>query len=231
MFVIIKNILKFVRHHSCRKLFARLSRTAVKPLFESADRYIVRLKLLSVTESDPNLNIKELTVADLDKMLEVMYVSQTDLQKRFSSDHRCFAIFEAGKILCYFWSQLGLKNFHEVHLKFDLRSNQVWMYNAVTVKAARGRNLYPNIIRYMAKTMARSGIDEAFIDVDPGNTPSFRGLKKAGCTPVVMIRMRKILSKTKYNLTILDNNAWQQLSQIIENFDSIQYVMESNIHS
>ncbi len=228
MIVLIKNVLKFLRYHTYRELLNRLCRIVVKPLYESTDRYIVNLDLRSAAEPDPDLEIKELTTDDISTMLEVMYVSRAGLQRRFRHGDRCFAVLDSGKIVSYFWAQFGLRDLCELHLKFNLRPNQTWMYNAITVKTARGRGLYPNIIRYMAKTLIHSGIEEAFVDVAPSNIASIHGLEKAGCTRVVLIRMKKIFSTVNYKLTFFDKDAWHRLSEIIKDFHSIQYIVENN---
>ncbi|MGA2915487.1 MAG: hypothetical protein ABSE89_05625 [Sedimentisphaerales bacterium] len=227
MIALIKNIWKFLRHHSYRELLNRLCRLMVKPFYESTARYIVKLDLRFAADPDPNLHTKELVSADTDNMLKVMYISRSSLQRRLECGDRCFAVIDNGQILSYFWAHFGLKNFQELHLNFRLLTNQTWMYNAITVKAARGRGLYPNTIRYMAKVLQKSGIDEAFIDVDSKNCPSIRGLEKAGCTRVALIHMKKILSKTVYKITVFDNSTWCRLSQIIENFDSLQRIVEN----
>lgn len=226
MLDLIRNILKFFRHHTYREFLNRLWRAAVKPLYESTSRCIVRLNPQSAADPDPNLDIRELATDDINKMLEVMYVSRAGLQKRFSRGERCFAVLDNGKIVSYFWAQFGLKDFCKLHLEFNLHPNQVWMYNAITVKTARGRGLYPNIIRYMAKALIESGISEAFIDVDPNNISSMRGLEKAGCTPVVLIRMKKVLSSINYKVTVFNKDAWQQLFEIIANLAERECVIQ-----
>lgn len=229
MFFLMENIRKYILHHTYREFLKRLCYTAIKPFYENKACYIVKIIIKSVAEPDPNLKIKELTTVDIDKMLEVMYLSRHGLQKRFNQGERCFAVLEEDKIVSYFWAQFGFKDFNELHLKFRLRSNQTWMCNAVTVKSARGRGLYPNIICHMAKTLAQSGINEAFIDVEPGNAPSIRGLEKAGSTRIALVRMKKKFSTINYNLIIFDKHSWQQLFQMIENLDSKQVFLEHNV--
>ena len=179
----------------------------------------------------PALDIRELSINDIGKMLEIMYVSRAGLQKRFLRGERCFAVMDNDKIMGFFWAQFGLKCLKELRLRFNLAPNQTWMYNAITVKAARGQGLYPNIIRYMAKVLSDSGIEQAFVDVKMSNVASCRGLEKAGFTRVAIINMRKVLSSVKYRLAVLDNKAWQGLSDTIEDIGQIrlQYVSEQNI--
>ena len=214
MLHVFRNILKFVDHHTYGELLNRLWCTAVRHFYENNARYIFRLNVSSAVDADQSLVIKELGVNDINKMLEVMYVSRAGLEKRFNRGDHCFAVLDGDRIISYFWAQFGLRDICELHLKFELSSSWTWMYNAITVKAARGQELYPNLIRHMAKALSQSGIEECFIDVDPKNIPSIRGLEKAGCKRVVEIRMRKVFSKIIYNATVFDKNAWQELSKV-----------------
>lgn len=231
MFQLIRNVFIFLRHHSYSEFLDRMRRVAVRPLYESPSHYIVKLNLKSAAAPDPNRDIKELTTADINKMLEVMYVSRAGLQGRFSRGDRCFAVLDNDKIVSYFWAQFGLRDLCELHLKFNLSPNQAWMYNAVTVKIARGRGLYPDLIRHMAKVLLQSGINESFIDVDLRNRSSIRGLEKAGCTRVILIHMKRIFTSVNYKLTIFDKETWQQLSLKVEDFHHLQNVTEDSAYS
>jgi len=218
---IFRNITKFLNHHTYGELLNRLWCTVARPFYENNARYIFRLNVSSAIDPDPDLTIEELTIADINEMLEVMYVSRVGLEKRFDRGDRCFAVIDKNKLISYFWAQFGLSDICELHLKFELSSSWAWMYNAITVKAARGQELYPNLIRHMAKALSQSGIEECFIDVDPKNIPSIRGIEKSGATSIVLIRMKKIFSAVSYKIRVFDEDAWKKLSGTIENFDKI----------
>jgi RimJ/RimL family protein N-acetyltransferase len=151
-------------------------------------------------------------------MLKVMYVNRAGLQQRFRSRNRCFAILENGNILSFVWIRFGSRYSSELHLKFNLKSNQGWFYNAVTVKAARGRGYFANICRHVVKVLAAEGFDDFFIDVEQRNRPSIRAIEKSGYKRLVKVRMSKLLSKVSYEITVYDKNGWRQLSEMIENF-------------
>jgi hypothetical protein len=223
-----KNILKFIRHHRYSELFKRLCSAIVKPLYENTAHYIVKLKLQLANAPDPSLNIKELTAGDIDSMLEVMYVSRSGLQRRFDRGDRCFAVVDNGNIISYFWARFGLKDSCELHLKFELKPHQAWMYNAITVRSARGRNLYPNVIRYMAKALLQSSVEEAFVDVELRNKASIQGLEKAGYKRLVLIHTKRLFSKTRYHITVFDADGWKILSQTIQNFENLSGFMKFN---
>jgi GNAT superfamily N-acetyltransferase len=162
-----------------------------------------------------------LTTDDIEPMLTVMYVSRTDLLKRFAGGDRCFATVEDGKIVNYFWVTFNARQSQELNLKFRLAGDQAWLYNAITIKAARGRGLYPNIVRHIAKMLRQSGFTEAFIEVEQKNTASLRGLEKARCSRVALITWRRVFTRTFYRITVFDYVTWQRLSENIEAYSSL----------
>jgi len=221
MFTLVSQALKFARLHSYSELVSRLIIAVLGPFYQRHSRYIVHLDLEQAAEPDQGLNFVELTQDDARKMLKVMYISSKSLAKRFDDGDRCFGLIENGEIANYFWAEFQHKDLHELHLEFNLLSEQLWMYNAITVGNARGRSLYPNVIRFMAKSLRQSGFKEAYVDVDPTNIPSIRGLEKAGYTRVVLIDMKKVFSKRTYSFQVCNETAWKQLSKCICNSENI----------
>lgn len=211
-----KIIFKFLEHHSWPELFRRIWLITTKRLFERRDLLIVKLTPATLSKLNTTFEMKELTRLDIDQMLTVMYLSRKDLNNRFDHGERCFIVMNDGRIASYFWAQFGVKDLVELHLKIHLKSNQVWFYNAVTVKIMRGKRCYPSIIQHMAKMLEAEGFNEFFIDVEARNIASIHGVKNAGCTPVVNMQMEKLLSKARYKIRIFDKNAWLSLFESIE---------------
>ena len=218
----VSNLYKFAKTHSFRELCSRLAKMALTPFFGITSRYIVELNSKNVKLPEQSFAFRELTPVDIVDMLKIMYVSEHDLMRRFERNERCFAVLDGDNIVSYFWAQFGEKDFSELQLKFKLSPNQCWMYNAITSKQYRGRGLYPNLIRHMSETLKKDGIEKSFIDVDPKNMASIRGLQKAGCGQIVKITMKKILPFVSYKIAVFDTLAWQTLSQAIQDFDSIK---------
>ncbi|MCX5633506.1 MAG: hypothetical protein NTW93_07530 [Phycisphaerae bacterium] len=219
-------ILKFVQHHSWLELSKRIWVALTGWLFENRTRFIMKLLPEEAREPEPSLEIKELTLSDISQMLAVMYLNRVDICRRFNRGERCFAIIDDKGIATYFWAQFGFRYIDRLHLTFNLKSNQVWFYNAVTVKRARGKGNYPNIIRYMSQTLASEGFDGFFIDVEEKNLASIRGMEKAGCKRIAKIQMKKLFSKIRYNVTLFDKTAWKQFSEVIKDSHSIQDIKE-----
>lgn len=219
-------VLKFVEHHSWLELLRRGWIVATKWFFQTRNIFIVKLSADTIIEPDSDLKFKELTCHDIDMMLEVMYLSRNGLEKRFEDKQRCFAIVDMGRIVAYFWAKFTNRSLDDMAFEFALRPKQVWFHNAITVKQARGKGYYPNIISYMAKTLKEEGFDEFFIDVEYRNQSSIRGVEKAGCIRVAGIRMRKLLSKVRYGITVYDENTWRQLLHNIKDDRCVQYIVE-----
>ena len=220
------NVAKFIHHYGWLEFSNRIRRRIIKPVYEDRTLYIFKLTCQTAAKPDQNIKIVELTKDDIDRMQEVMYVSRAGLQGRFSRGDRCFSVIEKGDILSFFWSRSVERCLPELHLKFSLKPYQMWMYNAVTVKRARGRGLYPNVICHMAAVLGQEGIDELFVDVEQSNRASLRGIERVGCKRIVRIRMRKFASIRKYHLQIHDKVDWQQLAKTIDDFSNIKWCFE-----
>jgi hypothetical protein len=226
MLELIRNTLKFLRHHGWPEFFIRIWRQVTKSFYENRSVYIFKLPPQIMAKPDQNIEVTELTRDDTDKMQEIMYVSRAGLQERFLRGDRCFAVLEKGNILSFMWIRFGERYVCELRLKFNLKPNQGWFYNALTVKSVRGMGYYTNIYRYMTKVLVAEGFDELLLDVEERNRASIHGIEKAGYKQVVKIQMKKLLSKVVYKVTVFDKNAWQRLAEIIDNFGSIGWVIE-----
>lgn len=222
-------VLKFVRHHSWLELTKRIWIAATKRLFESRSMLIMRLIPEDAAEPDPSLRIRELTLSDIDQMLAIMYLSPRDIHSRFDRSERCFAVLDGEHIRTYFWVQFGVRELDRLYLKINLEPNQAWFYNAITVKSARGRGYYPNMIRYMVSKLKAEGFEEFFIDVEERNLASIRDTEKAGCKPITRIEMKRTLSQATYKVQIFDKESWQELSKQISNFPRGERVLEEAV--
>jgi GNAT superfamily N-acetyltransferase len=190
--------------------------------------FIMKLLAEEAGEVDPSLEIKELRRSDIDRMLKVMYLSCADIYNRFDRGERCFAVMDGEEIAAYIWEQFDIKRMEELLLDFKLRPNQAWFYNAVTLKHARGRGYYQNIMRYTTKVMKEEGFDELFGFAEERNRASIRGLEKAGYKIVVKVQMKKLLSRVRYKMTVFNKTAWRQLSPTIEYFYRVKNIVEED---
>jgi hypothetical protein len=206
---------RFIRLHSVGEFLERARGAALRPVYDGCQRVIVKLDHETSLAPDPSLRISELPAADLPRIRALVYKPREELEARFERGERCFIASDGPRVVSYFWAQFGTKDFREMRLSVELSRHQTWMYNGITARSARGRSLYPNIIRYMAKTLLAEGVTAAFIDVDPGNQASLRGVEKAGCTPVALLRMRKVGSSLLHEVVVYDRDAWDSLHDAV----------------
>jgi hypothetical protein len=225
----IRTIFKFVEHHNWLELLRRVWNALIKVVFEKRCIFIMKLVSQDIIDPNPDFEIKELGLQHIKKMLKVMYLKRTDLYNRFGRGERCFAVLNGGQIASYFWAQFHTRQLSEISWVLNLKPNQVWFYNAITVKGARGRGYYPNIIRYMAKVLEKEGFTEFFIDVEERNRSSIRGVEKAGCKRVVRIQMSKLLSKVRYKVTVFDEDTWRELLHEIKNVNCVRCLEEDKV--
>jgi len=215
----------YAQHHSWLQLAGRLWKAAVRPMYARTVRVVVHSCGVDAGRDQWSDDVVELTRDDIDQLLGVMYVGRKDLLARFDRGERCFAVLENNRVISFFWSQVNLKDWEEMDLRLDLQRDRSWMYNSITVKQARGRGLYPKIIRHMFETLRRTGVNHFFVDVQPHNRASIRGLEKAGFTRIAIVSMRKILSKTTYHVAVFDRSRWDQLASLIVNYDRAKWMV------
>ena len=177
--------------------------------------------------ADRNIPVTELTLCDIDKMLEVMYLNNRQIDERFSRHDRCFAVMQDQSISSYFWVQNAIRELPELHLKFNLDRDQVWLYNAVTIRRARGRGLCANTVRHIAETLEGEGIEEMFVDAEHANEASLRSLTRAGFVKIALIRLKSVLRQKRYYVRIFDKSTWYKLAQNIQDFDPSRIVVEN----
>jgi RimJ/RimL family protein N-acetyltransferase len=226
----IRNVFKFVEQNSWLELSRRIWIALTSWFFENRSMFIMKLLAEEAGEPDPSLEIKELALSDIDQILAVMYFSRAEICRRFGRGDRCFAVIDGGEIATYFWARFGVWRLNELFLEFKLKPNQAWFINAFTVKSARGRGYYPNIIRYMSRTLASEDFDEFFVNAEERNRASIRGIEKAGFKRMAKVQMKKLLSKARYKMSIFNRKGWEKLSEMICNFPNKQYVTEEYLN-
>jgi RimJ/RimL family protein N-acetyltransferase len=218
-------ILKFIRHHGWLEFLRRFKLIILKRFF--LIREVLIFGATSITEFDEGSisSIIELKKSDIEKMLSVMYLSDNDIVNRFNNGDKCYAIIDDKKIATYIWGHFKNHWMEELELEFNLLDNQTWLYNVVTVREARGKGYYTNILRYLAKHLSENGFTEIYGYAEKRNFPSIKGLKKAGYNLVLKIRLKKILLKTEYEVSVIDKNSWNQLKKTIVDFEKHKWIV------
>jgi predicted acetyltransferase len=213
---LIGRVVRFGKYYGWTELLRRILISSTGWLIEKKNVAILMVRPEDIAFHDAVPEFKEITRSDIDEIFKVMYFSREHVLNRFDRGERCFAILEKGNIVTYLWAAFKERSMKELSLNVQLKTNQSWFYNALTIKEARGKGYYPSIIRCMAKTLQNEGISEIFIDVEGENAASIRGVEKAGFKKVLRVQMKKTLSRIKYWVTVFDNPVWLRLSEEIE---------------
>lgn len=83
-------------------------------------------------------------------------------------------------VLSYGWVARHGDHVDDLGFPLAMPPGEVWIYDCATVPAARGRQLYPAILRLMRADLAQQGISHAWIGTAPRNWASQRGIAHAG---------------------------------------------------
>lgn len=93
----------------------------------------------------------------------------------------------------------GIQHISWIYYKGD--SNRILCLGAqdaeikysLTLAPFRGRGLFPRVLKAIALFLSQQGIRRAFICVQKGNSPSIKGIEKAGFECVGEVRLRKLM--------------------------------------
>jgi GNAT superfamily N-acetyltransferase len=111
------------------------------------------------------------------------------IRRRFSEGNVCFGFFVGERLATIGWSSPGY-----LELDRDCRipcRGAVGLYDFETLKDFRSRGYYTNALMQIAKVEGSARREALFIAVDPGNTPSIRGIERAGFQRVACVRRRR----------------------------------------
>jgi hypothetical protein len=216
------NVVRFIQYQGCSELLKRMCNIIARPFYENQTYSIFKLSTKEANKPDENIHVVELKGGDLGQMQKIMYAGRTNLKKRFFRGDRCFAVLNGCAIVSYFWVLFSQREMFNFRIKINLQANQAWMYDAITIKEARGKGLYPNIILKIAEVLKSQGIEELFVDSNVSNRASIRGIKKVGCRKIADIKTKKVLMRKNY-LHVFDEDTWQQLSNNIEGYSDFNW--------
>jgi RimJ/RimL family protein N-acetyltransferase len=99
---------------------------------------------------------------------------------RFDRGEVCFTAIHEGKVVSYIWGSRGKVGVEEISMAVETAPSEIYLYDAFTLEPWRGKNLYPTVLRRALEYGRELGLERATIFVDSRNTPSIRGVTKAG---------------------------------------------------
>lgn len=119
-------------------------------------------------------------------------------ERRFERGEICFAALHKGEVVSYCWLAQGEVGIEEMDLAVKTHPDEVYLYDAVTLKPWRGRGLYPALLGEMVAYASKGGFSRALIFVSSSNRSSRRGVMKAGFIEFQVVTCLKIFRLSFY---------------------------------
>ncbi|MDI1316117.1 hypothetical protein [Flavobacterium sp.] len=83
--------------------------------------------------------------------------------------------------------------FKKVYLQKLIKKKGPTIGDCKTAEAFKGKSIYPYVINHIANSELKEGINEVFINVNPDNFASIRGIEKAGFKKYVHLKAKRFL--------------------------------------
>ena len=113
--------------------------------------------------------------------------SGAEIRVRLSRGYLCFAAWHGEQILHAAWGATQRAPIDYLAYEIDLSPDEVFIFDAFTAAAARGRNLSPLRAVLMGRHYYDRGYRRVLTAVHPENRVGFRPLEKVGTRPVGLI--------------------------------------------
>ncbi len=141
----------------------------------TADQY--RLVMMKTTTSDP---------ADGDW-------DEQEIRHRINRGDECFVIRDGDTAATWMWSHRDRRLIEYVDYEIPLKSDEVALQNAVTLREYRGCGFYAHILNETARYHLANGVRRIVGDTTVTNKVSQRGLRRAGYRSFMQVSQRRIL--------------------------------------
>jgi hypothetical protein len=109
------------------------------------------------------------------------------IRARFSGGYVCFAVWHDQHIVHAAWGATERARIDYLSREIELGPDEVFIFDAFTAPASRGRNLSPVRALVMGRHYADRGYRRVLTAVHPENRAGFRPLEKVGTRPVGVI--------------------------------------------
>ncbi len=106
-----------------------------------------------------------------------------EMARRFANGHRAYVAFEDDTPVAWGWVATSHADVGELSLSFPVPANERYLWNFVTLRAFRGRGIYPRLIDAIVHAESRDA-ERFWIAHAPENHASGAGIRAAGFVPV-----------------------------------------------
>ena len=136
----------------------------------------------SVRPHEPSIEVDPIRVKKGDPAGEQLAkaLDPNLVHRRLDRGEICFAAVHEGNIVSYCWMAQGKIGIEEINLAVSTLPDEVYLYDAFTLAPWRGKGIYPVVLREMLLYAGLNDFSRALIFVAADNTPSRRGVLKAG---------------------------------------------------
>ena len=122
------------------------------------------------------------------------------VERRFDRGEICFVAIHEGSVVSYIWGSRGKVGVEEISMAVKTAPGEIYLYDAFTLEPWRGKNLYPSVLQRAIEYGRDLNLDRSTIFVEAKNTPSIRGVTKAGFTLFQKLLLKTILGFGKPKL-------------------------------
>jgi Acetyltransferase (GNAT) domain len=146
-------------------------------------------------ELDSNESLLQCRKLQYQDLLDAQYAKAAafpeEIRLRFESQSICYGFYSNDSLAVVGWSSEGcLELDHGVVFPCP---SEIALFDFLTLPEFRGRGLYTNALRSLVRSINTPRARSVYIAVDPGNTPSVKGIERAGFSPSLCIIRRRIL--------------------------------------
>jgi len=119
-------------------------------------------------------------------------LSEAEVHERLARGVRAYAIWSRpeGEIASWIWVSVGEEWQGPLRLMSWFADDESYCWEAHTVQAHRGRELFPYLLRVIGRRMAEEGRRWMWCGILDSNVSSQRGCSAAGFRPIVHVRAR-----------------------------------------
>ncbi len=119
-------------------------------------------------------------------------------QSRLNRGEEFWTAQRDNRSVVYCWATQEPVEIGEIRCTVKSRSDEIYLYDAFTFEEHRGRNLYPALLHHILKHSHDAGLRRALIFVMSDNTPSIRGVTKAGFAEFQRVTYATLLGFGRY---------------------------------